>query len=171
MTTPTTHYGLTLYNNLSPDTDATFQKYRDDQSGIAVDSNMNIIDLALYAHDVAIANKINGFVYVASNATGTNTYEKTSVTPITAYYVGLGILLSVDTNNTGASTLDINSLGVIQLKKLSSGISINLNSGDLSTGILYPFIYFPDNTWVLLSGSGGGGGSVSTDIIAVQVFS
>ena len=171
MPTLTSHYGLVLYNNLSPDIDANFQTYRNNLNGIST-SNMSIIDDALYAHDVKFVNLTNGFVYLLANATGTNTYEKTSLASFDSYFTGECILLGVDINNSGASTLNINSLGTRPVRKLDTGGSVvELVSGDLKTGILYPFAYYSTDEWVLLSAVSSGSSGGTTDVLMTQVFS
>lgn len=64
------------------------------------------------------------------NALGTNTYTATYAD--LTYFTGLKILATIQNTNTGASTLNINSLGAKNIKKMDAlGTKTNIEAGDL----------------------------------------
>ena len=90
---------------------------------------------------------------------GTNTYT-VSITGVTSLYDGLKVTVKIGTTSTGASTLNINSLGAKTILD-SSGNAIT--SGGLKAGIPYQLCYNGTNFIVL--GKGGGGGTATSDKI------
>lgn len=84
---------------------------------------------------------------------GTNTYTGTVTPAITAYVANQSYFITVPNANTGASTLNLNALGAVNLQKIGN---VALSSGELPAGIhlvVYTGAYFQ-----LISGAGGGGG-------------
>ncbi len=75
-------------------------------------------------------------LYGACAATGTNSYVG-SITPTPTLTNGLKFVLSVANSNSGSSTLNLNSLGV---KNIKIG-SANLSTGDLQAGKRYWLVY------------------------------
>ncbi|MDD4308405.1 MAG: hypothetical protein PHU53_06325 [Thermoplasmata archaeon] len=148
MTTQTPFYDLTLYNNTT-DNVALYAAYRAAQAGVS-NSNMQKIDTALAGLQGQITLSPMGISYISSVSTGTNAYTSTSVTTITTYTEGLGIVLNVDVANTGASTLDINSLGFKNLYKVSNGTISPLAANDLVPNALYYFVY-NGTDWILIA--------------------
>lgn len=68
--------------------------------------------------------------------TGTNTYVATTTTFI-RLVAGLVVIAKIGTGNTGASTLNINSLGAKAIQRFGSPVS----SGQLTAGATYVFVY------------------------------
>lgn len=88
-------------------------------------------------------------------AAGTNTYTVT-ITGYPYYRAGDEVKILFTNANTGTATLNINSLGAINLRKNGS---TPLASGDLVAGSTYILSYDGTNFQVLnIPGSGGGGG-------------
>lgn len=96
-------------------------------------------------------------------ATGSaNTYAVTlSPAPI-AYGAGMAVTAKINIANTGASTLNINSLGAIPIKKANGN---DVTSGNLKLNGVYTFRY--DGTNFILQGEGGEYGTAT----AVEVLS
>jgi hypothetical protein len=59
----------------------------------------------------------------------------------TAYATNMEIVFTPTANNTGATTINVNSLGAKTLKKNVSGTLTDLASGDLASGISYRALY------------------------------
>ncbi len=94
---------------------------------------------------------------IAVTAAGTNTYTATVNAAITSYQTGYQQLVTFTNANTGASTINLNSLGAKSLVKDGSGTA--LASADLKANTTYLLSYDGTNFQVLnIAGSGGGGG-------------
>jgi hypothetical protein len=91
-----------------------------------------------------------------------NGYEA-SIPSIAAYSTSNIYLFKPDTTNTGASTLQINALSVLPIKKYSSGAIIDVVAGDLDLANTYLLIY--KTTYFLIASwasSGGGSGDFAS---------
>lgn len=87
------------------------------------------------------------------SASGTNTYIAAS-SVVTGYSNGL-FEIQFQNGNTGASTLNINSLGTINLQKLVSGSYTALSSGDIQNNqVLKVWYDQPNNTFQVFLGGG-----------------
>ena len=75
------------------------------------------------------------------NATGNDTYVLTFSPSLGSYNTGLIINLAIDTANTGAATLNINSLGAKDIKKRTVAGKVALITGDLTVAGIYTLIY------------------------------
>lgn len=142
MTTSTPHLSLTLYNS-STDQAELFSDFRATIAGTATTSNFYKVDTAVGSLQTSVASLLlaRGAIPVDSTYSAPNTYVAT-VSSITAYTTGLGIILSVDTTSNGTVTLNINSLGAKSVMKVnSSGTPINLTGADLGKGRYYLFVY------------------------------
>lgn len=108
-----------------------------------------------------------------SSASGTNTYTLTLSPALTSYVSGMPIYFSVANGNTGASTMNINGLGPISIKK---DVSQALVSGDMPSGkqltIQYDGVYFqllnPQN----ISGNAGSASKITdgTNLIHTKII-
>lgn len=85
-----------------------------------------------------------------TTAAGTDTYTVTG--SIASYATGFGIFVKFTNANTGASTLNVNSLGAKSIKKNGSS---DVASGDINAGQGFLLIY--DGTNFIIIGSVGGG--------------
>jgi hypothetical protein len=97
------------------------------------------------------------------DVTNTNTYTGTFIDPLIAYTKGLKINLKVTNANTGASSLNIDSLGAKSIKK---NVSEDVIADDIKAGQIIPLIYDGTNFQIVGGGSGGSG-----DFLVTQVFS
>jgi hypothetical protein len=138
----------------------TFQVYRTDMAGTNVDSNIMKIDADMQgAYDgiddlagggrttetiIGNATDINtlktrtslGDIHSVSTS-GTDTYTATNPY-IESYYDKLKISVKIGILNTGSSTININTLGTISLKKQDGSEFL---AGELKAGESYPFEY------------------------------
>ena len=93
-----------------------------------------------------------------ATATGTDTYAAT-LSPVPASYTtNLKVYIKFTNANTGAATLNLNSLGAKAIKK--SGTAA-LASGDISAGQILCLVYDGTNFQVVGGGASGGGGGSS----------
>lgn len=87
--------------------------------------NWDTIDVELKSHDDKIKN-----LSAYAVASGTNAYTA-SISGITALTEGMGVKIKFTNANTGASTLNINSLGA---KAIVKGNGAALSSGNIKAG-------------------------------------
>lgn len=85
-------------------------------------------------------------------ATGTNTYSG-SLIGIDGYNKRI-FFVTFQNNNTGASTLNINSIGAVAIQKDVSGTWTALSSGDILAGKLYQLFHDGTRFQIDLGGSG-----------------
>lgn len=83
--------------------------------------------------------------YAATAGTG-DAYTVTLTPAPIAYYAGLQVRFKTDRTNTGASTLNVNSLGAKSIRKCGD---TNLAAGDLLNGAVYEAIYDGTNFQLL----------------------
>lgn len=95
-------------------------------------------------------------LYGFFTASGTDTYTAT-VTPTPAYQNGLTVKVKFTNANTGASTINLNSLGAKSVTKKDGSA---LSAGDISAGQLAVLVY--DGTKFQIIGDGGAGGGGGT---------
>lgn len=98
------------------------------------------------------------------DTTNTNTYAANFAVSPGSYFAGLKVNLKVTNANTGAATLNVNSLGAKSIKK---NVVDDVEADDIRAGQVIPLIY--DGTNFQIVGGGGTGGGA--DVLAVQVFS
>lgn len=92
----------------------------------------------------------------ASSASGTDTYAATVSSTVTSYNVGQSFLVRFTNANTGAATLNINSIGAKSIKK---NVSTALVAGDIQAGQEVLLKYDGTNLQIV-----GGSGSVADAI-------
>jgi hypothetical protein len=96
----------------------------------------------------------------ASDTGAANAYAVALSPAATSYVAGLDVAFKAANANTGASTLNVNSLGAKTVKKMYGGSLVDLSSGDISAGQIikakYDGTYFQVVAGVI---SGGGGAS------------
>ena len=144
-TTP--NYNLTVY--AADDLTTKFYTYRTETSGDTGSSNFMIIDSVLkdLSDDIQSINDSPNITQI--NGSGTNDYTAT-VEGFT-YISGQSIILSVDESNTGAATLNINSLGIRPLMKYNiEGNMVQLDANDLIANNPYLFVN-RNNNWILMN--------------------
>lgn len=105
----------------------------------------------------AIETRLSTRVAQCQDAGSTDAYACSVAPPITSYTTGLLVNFKANTANTGASTLNLNSLGAIAIKKWSSATLSDTATGDIGAGQWLTVVY--DGTYFQIVGGGGGGGS------------
>ena len=88
---------------------------------------------------------VNGSINYGSTS-GTDTYT-TTISSISAYIEGMVLYVKFGIVNTGASTLNVNSIGAVSIKKLAT---TDVIGGDLKAGGIYMLIYDGTNFQVQL---------------------
>jgi hypothetical protein len=120
--------------------------------------------------DVAVEAQVNAVKVLASVA-GTDTITGSMTPDLTAYSSGMIVVFTPANNNTGAATLNIDSLGA---KSIVKGDGAALVSGDLQASTAHVLVYDGTNFVVLnprtadlvglsVSGSATINGSLTTD--------
>jgi len=94
-----------------------------------------------------LVNRVQNSEWIFGSTTGTNTYLVNFSPALTAYQTGQIFWILFGNANTGAATLNANSLGAIALVK---GVSTALVSGDIPAGALLPVRYDGANFQVFL---------------------
>lgn len=92
----------------------------------------------------------------AADAGASDTYAVTLTPAPAAYATGMMLFVKVNTGNTGAATLNVNTLGAKTIKKFGT---LDLETGDLLAGVIYQFVYDGTN-FQLLSQIGEPTGSI-----------
>jgi hypothetical protein len=143
MSTLTPNLNLTTYNATTDAASTSFLDYRTADAGVT-GSNMTKIDDFAGTTNVAIIalQATKGINYVSAAYVSTYNYTATS-TGITSYANNTIMSLTLDITNAGTVGLDINSLGVKYLLKISNSTyaGVNVEAGDLRKGKEYLFRY------------------------------
>ena len=148
MPTKTDFGDLTLYASTGQDAEETFLKFRTDIAGTNSDSNFNKIANILSSHDFSIKNARKIFDITATKI-AENYYESNDF-EIQEYSPHMLLIFSVSDANTGDVTININSLGDIQIKKFDNlGNLVELNSNDLIKNTKYLLEYNGDSLILL----------------------
>lgn len=82
----------------------------------------------------------NVFSHVSAGGTG-NAITLTLTKAPAAYTQGMELIFKATAGNTGATTVNVNSLGVKNIQKISSGALAALANGDIVSGGMYKVIY------------------------------
>lgn len=96
----------------------------------------------------------------AADAGGSDAYAITLAPAITAYTTGVQYRFKANTANTGAATLNINSVGAQTIKKVAGGITTDLDSNDIRAGQWVDVVWDGTN-FQMLSQLGNAPGSTS----------
>ena len=107
----TANYNLTLYG--TNDTETKHLTFRTTLAGDYEGSNMSIIDRVLKEHadEIDVLKDSPAVITVPATQVIENYYEANNIEGISEYITDMIIVLSIDSRNLGASTLQINSLG------------------------------------------------------------
>jgi hypothetical protein len=105
-----------------------------------------IISILLVSFSVLAFSQTMPNYYVP--ASGTNTYA-TNIGSLKSYNNAIAFV-SFSVANTGASTININSMGAIPLRKWNGSSWVTLSSGDIKTGRDYRISYDTTNGWFRL---------------------
>ncbi|KXG78298.1 outer membrane protein assembly factor BamB family protein [Thermotalea metallivorans] len=95
-------------------------------------------------------------------ATGSaNTYAVTLTPAPTAYTEGMCVVVKINIDNTGASTINVNGLGAKSIKKPNGN---DVTSGGLKAGSIYTLRY--NGTNFILQGEGASGNATASDLLS-----
>lgn len=113
---------------------------------------------------VASATEMAGPLYCAD--AGANDTYACSLSPVpSAYTTGASYIFKANTANTGAATINFNSLGAKTIKKVAGGITTDLSDNDIRSGQFVELTYDGTNMQMqslLGNAPGAGGGSSLT---------
>lgn len=105
--------------------------------------------LAQFVDDLGAVNTVAG--------TG-DAVTVTLASGITAYATGQFFRFIAGAANTGAATMNVNSIGIKAIRKISGGTDVALSAGDLAAGVTYELVYRASanaaaGAWVLVGSS------------------
>lgn len=103
-------------------------------------------DTAVTSHDYLITRLLAGTARYAADAGANDSYAVTLSPAPTAYTTGQVVNFKANTANTGAATLNVNSLGAKTIKKLGS---IDLSTNDILASQIVSVIYDGTNFQLL----------------------
>ncbi len=111
----------------------------------------------------ANANDVSAPVF-AADAGGSDTYTATLAPAPAAYVTGSHYRFKANTANTGAATINLNSLGAKTIKKVAGGITTDLADNDIRSGQWVDLIYDGTNMQMqsTLGNAPAGAGTVTT---------
>ncbi len=102
----------------------------------------------------------------AADAGANDTYAITLSPAITAYVTGAHYRFMANTANTGACTININTVGAKSIKKAAGGITTDPADNDIRSGQWVDLVYDGTNMQMQSTlGNAAAGGSVATDAI------
>ena len=149
MVSYTANYNLALYDPVT-DTSELFLAYRSDIAGTS-DSNMTKLETELTTIQAEIDSITGGTIFVDAAFSSGSLYVATGISEITAYDVGLQILLRFDQDSDGTTTLNINTLGVKSIYKINdSGTGVNLVGAHIKHNKEY-ILRYNGTVWVIVS--------------------
>lgn len=117
--------------------------------------------------EIPNATDIQKGMFNTVNATGTNTITVTLDPVPASYFTNMTVIIKAAATNTGAVTLNVNSLGAKNIYKVSGGALGPLSAGDLVIGAYYTVRY--DGTQFVLEGSAGGVSSLAATDTSLTV--
>ncbi|WP_368292868.1 hypothetical protein [Dehalobacter sp. TBBPA1] len=124
----------------------------DNVSREALNNNFQIINDKLIEGENTLTLHLGDFLRQISYAVATgsaNTYSITLNSAPTSYIDGMAFAVKINVDNTGASTINVNSLGSIPMVNASL---VNLSAGDLKANCIYTFRYESSNGKAILQG-------------------
>ena len=147
----TPNYNLTTYS--SSDTDVRFLDFRVAIAGSQTTSNFYKIDTALKQHTDAIASlEASPSAFTVNAVYSTDNFYTASVTNYPGYKTNQLIALSLDRNNVGTVTININSTTTKSVMKYNtSGLLVNAADNDFVKN--NPVLCIYDGTQFIMLGS------------------
>ncbi|HBC94311.1 MAG TPA: hypothetical protein DCZ10_15790 [Pelotomaculum sp.] len=142
------------------------------EGGVASDADLTALvqaisdSLILTSHfNTHLSDYIRQPAY--ATATGAaNTYAVTLNPAPGSYVEGMAVAVKINTNNTGASTLNVNGLGAKTIKKPNGS---DVVSGNLKAASVYTMRY--NGTNFILQGSDAAGNAIPANVSAGKTFS
>jgi hypothetical protein len=130
--------------------------------------------LAFWLPAWAQNQKINGGLTVvgginyAADAGSTDTYAITLAPAITTYVTGTCFDFKANTANTGAATLNVNTIGAKTIKKAAGGVTTDLATNDIRAGQLVTVCY--DGTNLQMQSTLGNAASGTVTLTGVETL-
>ncbi|HYC01613.1 MAG TPA: tail fiber domain-containing protein [Candidatus Limnocylindrales bacterium] len=119
-----------------------------------------------------VDNIQDGEYVVLSSVAGTNTVTAALSPTPTAYVAGMQVVLIPANTNTGATTLNISSIGALDVQKWVSGAQSNIVANDLRVGVpAYLVLDTGADDWILLNPNSGNIGDVTTGTMTATTVS
>lgn len=132
---------------------------------------INVLALAvLNAQGTKIGSRVvDGTLNYCADAGSSDDYACSLSPAITAYVTGACYTFKANTSNTGAATLNLNSIGSKTLKKVTSGVTTDLSTNDIRVGQLVNVCYDGTNMQMqsVLGNAAVGDGSGSSSVSSV----
>lgn len=97
--------------------------------------------LAAYGQYINGSRTIEGPINYCADAGSTDDYACSLSPAIAAYTTGTAYTVKANTANTGAATINLNSLGAKTIKKLAGGITTDLADNDIRVGQVVRLVY------------------------------
>ena len=119
-----------------------------------LNSGDTITNTAVDNWDTGIDEVTRGVHNYGASSGGTDTYAISFSTAFTAYVTGMKFSVKVDVSNTGASTLNVDSLGAKAIKVIDGDGKRDTETGDMVANGIYDFEY--DGTDFILKNPIGG---------------
>lgn len=121
-------------------------------------NNLDDVDNADTARDNLKAMGTDSNEIYAASSAGNDTYAITLAPAATAYTTGMLLTFKADVANTGAATINVNSLGAKNLKKFDSTGKVDVETGDILANQFCRLVY--DGTdMILLNPTPAAGGA------------
>jgi hypothetical protein len=98
-------------------------------------------------------------------ATGSANAYSVTIPGVTSYQEGLAIAVKINADNTGPSTINVNGLGAVAIKKPNG---LDVAAGNLKTNSIYTLRYNGVN--FILQGEGGSGTAQPADVLSGKTF-
>jgi hypothetical protein len=109
-----------------------------------------------------VDNIQDGDYVTLSSVAGTNTVTGAMSPAITAYVAGMHVVLIPANTNTGATTLNVSSVGALDVQKYVSGAQANIVANDLRAGVpAFLVLDTGGDDWILLNPNSGSLGDVT----------
>lgn len=109
--------------------------------GTIIDAGTKATAARMNNIEIAVEATHKGTHIYGASATGNDSYVVSFTTPFLAYNAGMTINFKVDVGNTGAATINVDSLGAKNLKRVISTGKTDLITGDLIANMIYTAIY------------------------------
>ncbi len=109
----------------------------------------------------------DGTYWGYTTAGSANTYTLTTSPTISSYATDMFYHIKMNASNTGASTINVDSVGAKNIKKYGGAGMVDLVANDLESGGFYTIIY--DGTQFLIMG-GSGSSDSQVDINTADIF-
>lgn len=111
---------------------------------------------------------VDGKLNACVDAGSTDAYACSLTPSLASYITGQVFWFKANTANTGAATVNLNSLGAKTIKKVAGGVTTDLATGDIRANQWIAGVYDGTNVQMLsASGSVDGGGDVVGPAVAV----